>query len=585
LVWCFSAANLLAQADPLELIPDDALGFAVIKNLSDANERVGKVAQKMQLPVPDVLTLVKGFAGVQDGLDENGGLAVCLASGGEGQEWADSSLVAIVPVTDYQQLIATLQPEDADAPITSVTLMGQKMLVGKKGSFAVFAYGEDEEKLEKFLGAKANVTAAIEPLAGWMADKQLALVVTPAGKKVLFETIAAAIPDKEQLKKDAQGSDVELEPQALALANVGEMFGVFKELLVAADGQVTHLAVGLRIEDNASLRLAVRVLFTEGGKLAAWSKDMKAPPEGLLAGVPGGKFALAYGGVSAHFSPEMQAVITRFSEMGMQMIGMDEADRREFAEVTLKLQKGKRFTGGMMSMMRPGDSLFSTALTVEHVDSADEQLKIMRQMFKLMQGAQKKTQADEPFYEFNEVKVGELDALELVTSLGAITQLGAGNGAGPAQAQQVQGLLGKLFGADGKIRMYVTKADEKTVVSAYDKEQLVRGVDHVRAGGEGLEADADIAKTTALLPPGAQWVAYVSPQGLVQWIGVFVESLFGGEVHLPPFPATEPIGLAAKVSASGLDAELVVPDSVVAGIGQYIAAIGQMFQDGGPPLP
>jgi hypothetical protein len=50
------------------------------------------------------------------------------------------------------------------------------------------------------------------------------------------------------------------------------MFGLFKELLIAADEQLTHLAVGIHIEENATLRLAVRMLYVPDGTLAAWSK-------------------------------------------------------------------------------------------------------------------------------------------------------------------------------------------------------------------------------------------------------------------------------------------------------------------------
>lgn len=581
LLWLFSAATVLAQANPLEVVPAGALGFAVINDLSDTNERVAKVLQKMQLPLPDLLTMAKGFVGVEKGLDEKGGMAVALVSGPQGREWEESAFCAIVPVTDYKEFIAPFEPEDPDAKLTSVTVAGLDMMVGRKGNFAVLVFGERGEALEKILASTKNVTADVEPLASWMADKQLALVVTPAGKKLLFQTIAAALPDTAQLKRDAGVGDGN--EQAGALQNVGQMFGMFKELLVAADEQLTHLAVGIRIEDNASLHVAARLLFAPDGALAAWSKDVKLPKQGLLAGVPAGKFAIAFGGVSAHFSPEMQALVSQFGDVGMQMIGLDEKGRKELAKITQQIQAGKQFTGGTMGMMRPGDSLFSTALSVEHVDNADEHLKSTRKMFELMQTAQN-PRGDEPLYELNELKVGDLDALELVTNIESLAELGAGGNLGPAEAQ-VQGLFGKMFGSEGKIHMYVAKADDETVVTAYSKEQLVRGVEHVRSGDKGLEDDADIAKTAAQLPAGAQWVAYVSPQGLVQWISVFVGAMFGGQMQLPPFPATEPIGLAAKVSQTGLDAELVLPDSVVAGIGQYIGVLGQMFQDGGVPLP
>jgi hypothetical protein len=142
--------------------------------------------------------------------------------------------------------------------------------------------------------------------------------------------------------------------------------------------------------------------------------------------------------------------------------------------------------------------------------------------------------------------------------------------------------MDKLFGREGKIRMIFAKASDTVVVTAYSQEQLLRGIEHVRSGAAGLEADADIAKTTALLPPGSQWVAYADPQGVVQLIGTFMEGMFGAEMKLPAFPPSEPIGLAARVNKTALDAEIVLPENFVAGIGQFIFAVGQMFQGGGP---
>jgi hypothetical protein len=123
-------------------------------------------------------------------------------------------------------------------------------------------------------------------------------------------------------------------------------------------------------------------------------------------------------------------------------------------------------------------------------------------------------------------------------------------------------------------------------VTAYSKELLTRAVEHVRNGAAGLEADAQIAATTKLLPEGAQWAAYISPQGVVQWIDKLLSQLPAGlNLKLPPFPPSDPIGAAARVSAEGLDAELVLPQSVVAGIGQYIGLVQQMMMQGGAPLP
>ena len=333
-LWLFTAAALRAQESPLELIPQDTLGFAVIHDLSDTNERVAKVTQKMQIPIGDLLTMAKGFLGVQEGLDEKGGLAIALVSGPQGREWEESVWCAVVPVTDYNKFLAPLDPKDPDAKITAVTIMGMNMLAARKGNFAVLASGETSETLERILAAKASVSAEVKPLAGWMADKQLAVVVTPAGKKLLLQTIVGALPDVEQLKKDAGDPAPE---QLGAFENVGEIFGLLKKVLAGADEQLTHLALGLRIEDDASLRLAARVLFTQGGKLAAWSKEVKAPQESLLTGVPAGKSSAmrrASPGLSAPISSEPQA--TSSAAMPARPSGRSAPARNESTSVVLR---------------------------------------------------------------------------------------------------------------------------------------------------------------------------------------------------------------------------------------------------------
>ena len=132
------------------------------------------------------------------------------------------------------------------------------------------------------------------------------------------------------------------------------------------------------------------------------------------------------------------------------------------------------------------------------------------------------------------------------------------------------------------MRAYMAIADEHTCVTAYSKELLQRGVDHVRSGKPGLEADGTITKTGALLPEGSQWTAYISPQGVIQWVDTLLKQLPAElNFRLPPFPASDPIGAAVRVKPDGLDAELVLPDTVIAGIGQYVGLIQQMMQGGG----
>ncbi len=594
---------LWAQANPLEQIPDSALGFAVIPNLTEANDKIGTLTAKMQLPVPDVLTLVKGMVGIGEGMDDTGGLAIAAVPSSDDED-APLAWYGFVPVSDYNEFIKALAPGDADADVTEVTVFGQAMLVGEKGKFAVIAMdSEHPEALKKLIADDTSIVATVAPLKEWMAEQQLSIVITPAGKTQLFQTIATALPDQEQLEADAgaikgddgkdgddedddsddeEGDDdaAEMEDELPpgALAGVAQMFGGFKTLLADADKQLTHLAVGLKIEDNATLHLAARALFVPNGELAQWARQVKLPPEGLLAGVPAGDFVFAYGAVSADFSPEIAKIISSMTETGLEMYGLDEEGKKRYAEATAKMQEGKRFTGGVMGMLRPGDSLYATSLSVEHVENADDYVKQMRESFKVLEASVKSPKSEEPLYTVADIKVGEHEAVEVTTDFEALM----GAAAGEAEDAIAQGFMDKLFGREGKIRMIFAKANETVVVTAYSQEQLVRGIEHVRSGAAGLDADADVARTTALLPSGSQWVAYADPQGVVQMIGTFMEGMFGAEMKLPAFPPSEPIGLSARVNETALDAEIVLPENFVAGLGQFIFAVGQMFQGGGP---
>ena len=262
-------------------------------------------------------------------------------------------------------------------------------------------------------------------------------------------------------------------------------------------------------------------------------------------------------------------------------MGMSEENRKKFVETAAQLRANQISSGMLMGQLRPGDSIIGTSMAVEHVKNAEQHVKLTRQSFELM--SQAKPGGDgKSLYSIGEVTIGDLKALEVVTDMTAALDA---SGTNAAAMEQFRSFFGKLFGGEGEMHAYIVAANDHNVVTAYSKELLERGVKHVRDGAAGLETDEGIAKTAALLPEGSQWTVYLSPQGVVQWVDAVLRQLPAQvDLQIPPFPASDPIGLAARVSAGGLDAEIVLPDSVVAGIGQYVGTIQQMMQ-GGVPLP
>ena len=89
-----------------------------------------------------------------------------------------------------------------------------------------------------------------------------------------------------------------------------------------------------------------------------------------------------------------------------------------------------------------------------------------------------------------------------------------------AMNQQVPGvdeILGQLFGTGGKLAVYIAAADEHTMVAGYEsKEALQRALKAAKNPAAGIAATPDVAKTAALLPAGAQVIAFISPEGVIE---------------------------------------------------------------------
>ena len=583
--WLVAAVMAMAAADPLTVIPDDALGLAVIKNLSDASSRVQKLTQKMQLTVPALLPMAQLYTGAQRGLDDKGSLAAAMfPSDEENAPWS-STIAVFVPVTDYKVFVAQLLPDDATAEISEVTISGRQFLVTNKGEFAVLATSDAKPLLKHIRGASNSVATMLKPLQPWLAKQQIAVVLTPAGKKHAVKAVNRFIGIAAKAAGQvADGADDDTPGGVQAVQSAGEAMEAFKDLLAAVDAQVTHLGIGASIDDATVLRASARLIFEPDGGLSQWARTARPPIDGLLAGLPPDKFALAYGGAAVQFHPAVNKIVDRMTQVGLMTVGLDDQDRKKLSEIMIRYRDGQTSTAGLLGQLRPGDSIIATSMQIEHVKDAEQHLKVMREMFAVMAKAQfPGADPAKPLYELRDVTVGDIKALEVTTDLTALVRAGGGGQQGVAEA--MRGFFSKLIGSAGVMRAYSAVADDHTVVTAYSKGQLQRGVKHIRSGVPGLEADDEIAKTDKLLPQGAQWAAYISPQGVIQWIDMVVKQLPAeSKYNVPPFPPSDPIGVAAKVSADGMDAELVLPESVVEGIGQYVGLIQRLLQ-GGTPLP
>lgn len=571
--FCFGrllrAADSTAEAPAiLKVIPEGALAVVVIPHLDEADEQIFQVSQEMQLPAQKLLPLLKQQAGVQEGFDDHAAAAIALMPGEDGSH---PTPVAFVQVSDYKKFVAQLQPEDASAEITKATLGGESHVIGKKDTFAVFAKGDQKDVLKKVLDSSRPISPVIGGLSGWIGEHYAAFVATPTGVK---QGAAAARKALAQVKQAFADSDNE--STKLMAGNLE----VYDLMLAQVEKELGPVGVGLHVDRDGGLHIDVRALFVSGGSWAASGKGLEGTAGAKLTCLPSGPFFIAFdGAMPQSFSKSMMNMsLDMFNNMAKAAggKGLGEEQKKKFDAMMEKAMGQVKSMGIVMGPPKPGESLYSNMSAVFKVKDAKRYLTEYQDMLKSMAEVMKESGVDFPFpKESKKIKIDDLDGYELTMDMSGFLNKIAGNN--PA----VKKMMEMLFGAEGKLNIYLAAIDDTTVAMSYVNQD---GIGRVKAAcanvQSSLASDPDIEQTAKLLPNGAQWVAYLSPRGLFDFVMTSMRAAApqGGQIPaLPPFPQTPPIGFGAETSGKGFDAQIVLPGATLKGIGTYVNQMKGMF--------
>lgn len=546
-----------AAEDVLSVVPEGALGYAVVHRLAETDAKARSLGEQTRLPVPSLLAMLKEKTGVKKGLDENGSAALVVMPAGAGR--SEPVQMLVVPVTDYGQFIEQFDPDDASAKIAKVRVMDGTYLVGSDGGYAVFADPEDRDVLEKALAEPNRISPQVAPMQQWLAENDVAVVVTRRGIELLSVKGQQALRDvKEALS--AMGEDVE---PAVAL------FGVYEEILRAAGEEIRLYAAGVRVDQQGAVHVTDWTLVTPGGQADKMISEIQPPQRDLLAGLPAGPFVAAGAGAMPKGLTEALADFSvSVMKAAPKLYGLEDEQAAKLAEISRRSMKGIRGMSMLLGVGKPGESLLSSMVVVLKVDDSDAYLANYRETVKAMNELVKDAETSVlTTTELKDVQVGDVSALKISMKYPV-----------SPQAQEMPGyeeMMKAFFGPEGKIVAYLAAADEHTLVTAYTSKKLLRQcLRAVKRPKTGVSREPGLAETAALLPPGAQWVGYWSPQGTVDFINRIVPAFAPkGQWKLPEFAATPPIGFAAKTTPAGVRTYLIVPPAVVKAVGQYVVEV------------
>ena len=566
-----AATSAWAAEDVFHVIPCDAPAFVAANRIADTSAKIEKVAKQVGGKPVKLLDMLKEHTGEIKGFDDSRSAAVVLMPAKDSKE--GPSRVLLVPVSDYKQFLDSWNAKPTDK-IVEVTIADEPMLIAQRGDYAAMVRKEVagvdfRPGLEKLLDSKRSIADQYPRMPAWLDENDVVAVATSHGVKAASEAMQQMLQQMKDVFARMNVAEDVIENQLASL----EMCVKLAQL---AEKEIDTVAVGARVDKQGNVHLSKRIRFTKNSDFAGSLAKLQPLEKGVLLGMPAGSFVLAGGGPWSD-SVARNMMTFQFDQMKKSFektYGLDEKQADELAKKFLEMPKGVRSFSFVMGPGQPGEPPLSDTLALYNVDDAPKYLDEYEKYLGAMNEPGKDSENAKKL--FTAKKNGSRRASRPRIRDGAAIRSqvarNAGNAGHGGDDEENPRFRGKDEVPGGGHRRA-----QRRHQPLRPRPIIMRAIASLKKPADGLAADAEIAKTTALLLSDAQWVGYFSPSGAVAFAKSFIDALGEdtgfGKPNIPDFPATQPIGVAAKAKPGQLQIEIVVPSSVLDAIGKFVEQI------------
>ena len=568
-VWAIGPV-LTAPGDEavLRVIPGDALGLIVVNHVADTTKKIEAIGAKLNLPVPSLLPMLKTITGLAKGFDDKGALA--LAAVPQEDVGLPPAVVIFVPVTDYAGFVAGTMPDDAQAEIISGQVAGKPIIVTQKGSFALFAQPSDENVLRRVKAAKTDIASGVQPLSDWVRRNDIVALALPKGVRQAIDVMQKGIA---QAKENLPGDQDSLKPALAVFELLNRSGKTFKQ-------ELTHVGLGVRVNDQKDLLVSGQVVFKSGGTFSSAITDATWPQIAGLDHLPADDYFLAMSmALPASWSEGLMHASKEMVKLGAYSPAGALSKEKIEKLFNLSGKSMQGVEGWAMTMAPPEDedaSLFTSSNGVIYVDDVEKYLKNYRAVLKSMAelGAED-SDVPLPTYEFADIEVAGEKGFEVKMDLSKAFK--GQNLNNPTVEATYRKFIEALYGPEGKVTVYLAPANKHTIAMTYkDKDSLEKLIQAVKQRKPGFGKDEEIAESDKLLPTGTAWKMYISPAGTIDLTNWILEKIGKQPIVLPPFPDTPPLVAGVRFAPTSAEARMALPSALIDGIGAYVIKVRQM---------
>ena len=226
------------------------------------------------------------------------------------------------------------------------------------------------QALEKLLDAKRSVADDYPQLLPWLIENDGVAVATSHGIKLASQAM--------QKRIEANAGDVRSHGRGsgFGLADDGVRLEMYAKFLQWAEKDVDVIAARARVDKEDTVHVATRTRFAKDSVFAATLAKIQPSEKSPLAGMPGGQFVVAGGGV---WSDSLTQSIVDFQSGVMKQsfrmaYDLDEKKAEDLVKNVLDMPKGVRSMSMMIGPGQPGEPLLSDMLALYGVEDAKKYL-------------------------------------------------------------------------------------------------------------------------------------------------------------------------------------------------------------------
>ena len=556
------ASDESRAADVLSFLPQNVLGYAVVKNIAAADEKFTQLANLFQFTIRSPLQLAKVITGLSDGVDLNGdGVFAYLANG---VTPTDPIPLVLLPVTDYANF-ATAVGGDSTGEICRIRIAEVELLVARLASYALVMNVEHRDTMRQLLATPPDTQA--DSFTEWTGSNDVSLVLTRYG----FFQIARhgwfiGSTDEEDVLAEDEFGEIAV-PQTMRRR---------KSLPVVDFARRHFLKVGLGVSIDKANDVKVR-WKTEFVNPVASHDDSAKKTEQPLVGFATKPYALVGGGeLPINANDLLAEFMMQLSLQDAQHQGRSNFSRRDWAAERKSWDLSLSGVSAVSLLLAPpseGDSLLSSLFVRLTVDDSAAYLTSLTQAYELSNELTHKSQSDiKILYRIEPKDIGQTEGIAIVSDLDEAT--------GDTNVDAWQMLLTACLGADHDFAIYCSPTDDKHVcIGLQSIEKLIIFSDRFAKGEKGLSDQPSVQKTLKLMEEDVPFIQLVNPQGLLEIAQAWMKAIMilSPPPQLPLLASAPPIGVTISSDQRGWRGEFVFPWGSLQSLAKFVADLEELL--------